>query len=121
MRQATQPEQLTMNLFIYPAEPSEAARELYLYTRNCAAAWCMAEAAFRNYERKRAKGQYDAALARKGLIYAVEQAARLYTLENGAPGDKWHALFLPADRRAAAHLIMTDTEAEWACGNSWSN
>lgn len=109
------------SVFIHPAEPSDAARELYLYTPNCASAWLMAEQAFRNYERKRAKGAYDAALARQGLLHAVEQAAREYTREHGAPGDKWHAMFTPADRRAAAHLIMTDTEAEWASGNSWSN
>ncbi len=99
---------------------TDAARELHLYLANCEPAWRMAEAAFRNYERKRAKGTYDAALARKGLSYAVEQAARLYTLENGTPGDKWHALFPPADRAIVADLTMTDAEAEWAAGNYWS-
>ena len=109
------------NLFIHPAEPSDAARELYFYTPNCAGAWLMAEAAFRNYERKRAKGTYDAALARKGLRYAVETAAKEYARAHGGPGDKWHAMFTPADRAAVAHMIMTDTEAEWAAGNHWSD
>ena len=53
------------NIFIHPAEPSDAARELYLYATNCASAWLMAEAAFRNYERKRAKG----------LCYVIERDA----------------------------------------------
>lgn len=100
--------------------PSDAARELYFYTANCAPAWRMAEAAFRNYERKRAKGQYDAALARQGLRYAIETAAKEYARENGGPGDKWHVLFTPADRAAAAHLTMCDAEHEWAVGNYWS-
>lgn len=108
------------NLFIHPAEPSEAARELYLYMSNCADAWRQAEYTFKLYERKRAKGVYDAALARKGMTYAVETAARCYVRDNGGPGDKWHKMFTPADRAAVAHLIMTDTEAEWAAGNYWS-
>ena len=111
-----------VNLYLHPAEPSDAARELYIYmTTSSAAAWGAAEAAFRNYERKRANGTYDAALARKGLRYAVEIAAKEYVRDHGAPGDKWHAMLTPADRRAVAHLIMTDTEAEWAAGNSWSD
>lgn len=109
------------NIFIHPAEPSDAARELYLYATNCAPAWLMAEAAFRNYERKRAKGTYDAALARQGLRYAIETAAKEYVREHSAPGDKWHAMFKPADRAAAAHMLMSDAEAEWAAGNSWGN
>lgn len=108
------------NIFIHPAEPSDAAVELYHYMRNCAPAWRMAEHAFRNYERKRAKGTYDAALARKGLSYAVETAARCYNTDHGTPDVKWHAMFPPSDRRAVAHLIMTDTENEWDVGNYWS-
>jgi len=101
------------------AAPSDAARELYLYAPNCARAWGMAEHAFRNYERKRAKGVYDAALARKGILPALEYAARLYALENGAPGDRWFTMFTPSDRAQAAQMTMEDTEAEWAAGNSW--
>ena len=108
------------NVFLHPDEPSDAARELYLYAANCPPAWAQAEAAFRNYERKRAKGSYDAALARQGLRYAVETAAREYAREHGASDGKWHAMFTPADRRAVAHLIMADTEDEWAAGNYWS-
>jgi hypothetical protein len=98
---------------------NDAARELYMYASNCADAWRMAEHAFRNYERKRAKGTYDATLARKGLSYAVETAAKEYVREFGTPGDKWRAMFTPADRAAVADAIMTDTETEWAAGNYW--
>jgi len=102
-------------------ELTDAARELYFYTINCAPAWQTAEAAFRNYERKRAKGQYDATLARKGLSYAVEQAARHYVADHCAADDKWHDMFKPADRAAVADMIMNDAEAEWSVGNGWSN
>jgi hypothetical protein len=101
-------------------ECSDAAHELYLYTSNCAPAWAMAEAAFRNYERKRAKGTYDAALARKGLAYAIERAAREYVKDHCDAATKWHGMFTPADRAAAAHMVMTDAESEWAAGNSWT-
>jgi hypothetical protein len=102
--------------------PSDAARELYIWlTTSCAAAMATAEHAFRNYERKRARGVYDAALARKGLAYAVEQAARDYVSEFCGPGEHWHAIFPPADRAAVADMVMTDTENEWAIGNFWSN
>lgn len=109
------------NIFIHPTEPSDAARELYLYMpASCAKAWAQAEHYFRNLERKRTKGTYDAALARKGMLYAVETAAKEYVRDHGGPGDKWHTMFTPADRAAVAHLIMTDTETEWTAGNSWT-
>lgn len=108
------------NMFIHPSEPSDAAQELYCYMTNCARAWRQAEHYFGNLERKRAKGAYDAALARKGLLYAVETAAKEYVREHDAPGAKWHAMFTPADRASVAHMVMTDTETEWKAGNYWS-
>lgn len=99
---------------------NDEARELYFYmTTGCAPAWRMAEAAFRNYERKRAKGTYDPALARKGLPYAVTTAAKEYLREHGAPGDDWAAMFPPAVRAAVADAIMSNTETEWSVGNYW--
>jgi hypothetical protein len=100
--------------------PSDAARELHIWmTTSCATAWATAEQAFRNYERRRAKGTYDPTLARKGLAYAVEQAARDYVVEFCGPDERWHAIFPPADRAAVADMVMTDTENEWAVGNTW--
>jgi hypothetical protein len=100
--------------------PTAAANELYCYISNCATAWGQAEHIFRNYERKRAKGTYDATLARKGMLHAVETAARCYVIEHCDRATKWHAMFTPADRRAVADMVMTDTENEWDVGNFWS-
>lgn len=97
---------------------TDEARELHLYMTNCAPAWRMAEAAFRNYERKIIKGTYDPALARKGLSYAVTTAAKEYAREHSAPGD-WSGMFPPAVRAAVADAIMSDTEHEWSVGNYW--
>lgn len=47
---------------------NDEARDLYFYTRNCEPAWRMAEAAFRNYERKIAKGTYDPARAQRPVL-----------------------------------------------------
>lgn len=96
------------------------ALELYFYmTTSCARAMAAAEAAFRNYERKIAKGTYDPALARKGLSYAVTMAAKEYVREHGGPGDYWGAMFPPAARAAVADAIMANTETEWSAGNYW--
>lgn len=99
---------------------NETQRELYLYGENTGAVWSqMIEPAFRNYERKQAKGVYDSALAAKGLTYAADAAAKGYVREFGATGDKWHAMFSVADRRAVAEAWRDAFEAERACGNSW--
>ena len=98
---------------------TDEARELHLYMTNCAPAWRVAEAAFRNYERKRAKGAYDPALARKGLSYAVTTAAKEYVREHCGPADAWHAIFPPAVRAAVADAVMTNAENEWSVGNYW--
>jgi hypothetical protein len=97
------------------------ARELYLYTANHAPAWRMAEAAFRNYERQRAKGTYHPYKARAGLRYAVDAAARFYVREHCDTRTLWYDVFPAAARREAADAIMTDAEHEWSVGNFWSN
>lgn len=99
---------------------SEAAKELYLYMTNCADAWKEAEYTFRLLERKRAKGIYDATKARKGMVYAVETAARCYVRDHCARDDRWHKIFAPADRAAVADMVMNDAETEWAAGNYWT-
>ena len=98
---------------------NDTARELYLYTCNCFPAWQAVEAAARNYERKRAKGVYDSALAAKGLAYAVELAAKAYIIEH-CSGERWHDIFPAGERRDVAAAIVVDLEAEWAAGNSWT-
>ena len=99
---------------------SDAAHELHLYANNDAATWRQVEAVARNYERKRAKGTYDSALAIKGMIYAAEAAAKGYVRDHCDSATKWHAMFTPVDRVAVAAMLVADLESEWACGNSWT-
>jgi hypothetical protein len=98
---------------------NETARELHLFMSNCAPAWRMAEAAFRNYEGKRQAGAYDPALARKGLAYAVTMAAKEYAREHLGDASDWHQVFPPETRQTVADLVMTDAEFEWSVGNHW--
>ena len=99
---------------------SDAARELHLYASNHAATWQQVEAIARNYERKRAKGTYDSALAVIGLIYAAENAAKAYTRDHCDSATKWNKMFTPDDRVTVAALLRDDLESEWDAGNSWT-
>lgn len=99
---------------------TEEARELHLYLTNYAPAWRVAEHAFRNYERKRAKGAYHPYKARAGLRYAVETAAKEYAREHADARTLWYDLFPAAVRREVADAVMTDAEHEWSVGNFWS-
>lgn len=95
----------------------DTQRELYIWiTTSCAPAMVQHDHLARLYERRRAKGTYDRALAAKGLLHAVETGAKDYCREFGG---RWHAMFVPADRLAVAQAMRDDLEAEWACGNSW--
>ena len=66
----------------------------------------------RNYERKRAKGLFDRALALKGLVYCADAAAKDYK----RVFNHW---FAPAIRRECAEMLFQSIECEWACCNSW--
>ena len=101
-------------------EPSDAARELFLFTNNDAAVWRQVEYVARNYERKRAKGMYDTALARKGMMYPVDLAAKAYTRAHCDAGTPWHAAFPPADRHAVAAMLVEYLEGELQAGNAWT-
>jgi hypothetical protein len=101
-------------------DTTDAARELYLYASNDAATWRQVEAIARNYERKRAKGTYDSALAVIGLIYAAENAAKAYVRDHCDSATKWNKMFTPDDRVTVAALLRDDMESEWSAGNSWT-
>ena len=101
------------------ANPSDAARELFLFASNDAATWRAVEHLARNYERKRAKGAYDTALACKGMLHPVESAAKAYARAHCDAGTPWHAVFPPADRHDAAAMLVEHLEDEWQAGNSW--
>lgn len=101
-------------------DTTDAARELYLYASNDAATWRQVEAIARNYERKRAKGTYDSALAVKGLLYAAENAAKAYVRDHCDSATKWNKMFTPDDRATVAALLAADMESEWSAGNSWT-
>ena len=100
-------------------DTTDAARELYLYFTNSAPAIAQYEHLLRNYEKKRAKGVYNSALAVKGAIHAVNAAAQAYARDHADAAD-WHKLFSTSDRAAVALMLMDDAQAEWAAGNSWS-
>ena len=101
-------------------EPSDAARELFLFASNDAASWRHVEYVARNYERKRAKGLYCSDLARKGMMYPADMAAKAYARAHCDAGTPWHAAFPPADRHAVAAMFVAYLESEWQAGNAWT-
>ena len=99
---------------------TDAARELHLFASNDAAVWRAVEHLARNYERKRAKGAYNSDLARKGMAYPVEAAAKAYVRQQCDAATKWNVTFPPADRQAVAALLVDHLEGEWSAGNAWT-
>lgn len=99
---------------------SDTARELHLFASNDAAVWRAVEHLARNYERKRAKGAYNSDLARKGMAYPVEAAAKAYVRAHCDAATKWCDMFPPADRHAVAALLVDHLEGEWSVGNAWT-
>ena len=98
---------------------TDAARELYFHFINSAPAMAQYEHLLRNYEKKRAKGVYNSALAVKGALHAVNAAAQSYARDH-ADAREGHKLFSTSDRAAVAFMLIDDAKAEWAAGNFWS-
>ena len=99
---------------------ADTARELFIWISNDSDSYGAVEYMARNYERKRARGVYDSALASKGLAYAVERGARNYARSHCASEREWSIIFPPAIRRIVADQLRNHLESEWAAGNYWS-
>lgn len=97
---------------------TDEAHELWLYASSTGTVWAQAEALFRSYERRMARGQYDPALAVKGLEHVATAAARGYSREFST-GRDWPTMFPVAVRREVAATLARDFESEIAAGNSW--
>ena len=96
----------------------DEARELYWHTCHTGRVWRGLEDYFRLMERKRAKGAYDPALARKGLLAHITASAKDYAREHSV-GTDWAAMFSVQARREVVEQIMADTESEWQSSNGY--
>ena len=81
---------------------SIGGRELFLYANNTGSLYRMKMAIAKNLATKKARGIYDRELAVKGWMHFANAAAKSYTKEHGARGDKWSNLFPVPDRQFAA-------------------
>jgi hypothetical protein len=78
-------------------------RELTLYADNDANLYRQSRQPIEaNLERKLANGSYDHGLAAKLWGYHADKAAQAYHQQFGSRDTKWHEMFSPSDRRAAA-------------------
>jgi hypothetical protein len=105
---------------VQKAEPFEetATRELELYTENDADLYRqMRQPIELNLQKKKSKGIYDKEKARKAFLNLVNVAARKYTEEFSAKGDKPSSIFKMADRREVARRFEEDFEREYNLEN----
>lgn len=86
------------------AVPHKDVSELRLFADNDANLYRQSKQPIEaNLDKKVAKGVYDHTLATKLWGYHADRAAQAYHKEFGAQsGPKWHQMFPPAIRRAAA-------------------
>jgi hypothetical protein len=86
---------------------SHEARELELYLMNTQAVYnayylpvCRALASLHT------KGKYTHEIALRRMLYAVNLAARQYTLEHGSMTTKWSSLFPRGDRDRVSETLV---------------
>lgn len=95
-----------------------AARELELWATNDATLYRQMEVPIRlNLEKKYQKGLYQPALAIKLWQGWADEAAKRYTKEFSAAGDKWFEIFSPATRRHVATEQESFHRGEMELGN----
>lgn len=84
-------------------ELSHEAKELVLHGDNNSHLYHSSTVPIRkNLNKKIKKGVYDHEKAKKLWGYHADRAAQSYTKEHGHAGQKWHELFAPKHRKAAA-------------------
>jgi hypothetical protein len=77
------------------------AAELFLFLQNEQSLHAQKEAIIKNMKRKVAKGTYNSALAVKGWLYLVNDAAKAYFKQFGTK-------FSPAVRKAVANMLASE-------------
>ena len=82
---------------------SDEARELVLHGDNTEHLYKTShQPIIKNLAKKKAKGNYDEAKARKLWNYHADRAAQSYHKEYGSPHHPWHKMFEPSHRKEAA-------------------
>lgn len=66
----------------------------------------------KNLDKRIANGTYDHAKSLTLWGYHADKAAQAYHKQFGSPGTKWHEMFSPGDRRAAAAGFASDFKSE---------
>lgn len=98
-------------------EPDKvAARELYLFIKNDGQLYRnFREPIEKNLIRKKKKGTYNEALARKAYARLMNEGAKKYARQFASPRD-WNRIFTPDTRRAAARMFEREFSEEYKVG-----
>lgn len=98
---------------------TEEARELHLWLTSERKLWPSVEAYYRNLERHKARGKFDAAKAVSGLAGLMREAAKEYGRQHCTGADSGLAMFSPVCRLEVAAALVADFECEYEAGNRW--
>ncbi len=89
-----------------------AATELLLYAQNERAIYPQRQSIEKNLRQKVKRGKYDHKRAPQLWLYWMDTAAKRYTKEFSAPGDKWSDIFNKPTREAAAKVMADEFKDE---------
>lgn len=90
--------------------------ELSLFIDNHRPSYGRWEAACRNLDRHRRRGDYDPDKALRLMVKVATEGAKSYHAEYGSPGDRWFDLFNVEVRRIVARYLLAQYEEEVANG-----
>lgn len=96
---------------------SSAAFELKLYAENTGRLYPQYCAICKNLNKHNKRGNFDINRAADAFMPWLVIAAKMYTKEFCAAGDKYFNIFPRADRYAAAVALANEYQAEYTAGN----
>jgi len=82
--------------------------ELITWIDNDARSYGRLAAAYRNLDRHRRQGRFDADKALILMTHVAKDAAKAYHEEFGTPGDRWYDLFDTDCRRIAGRHLLAN-------------
>lgn len=96
-----------------PSKQTPNSHELRLFGDNDAQLYRSSKQPIEaNLSKKMANGTYDHDKAVKLWGFHADRAAQSYAKQFGTPDQKWHQMFSPSDRRAAAQSWATSFRDE---------
>jgi hypothetical protein len=91
---------------------SDTSRELFLYISQSGQFVPQRDQIIKNIAKHKKKGEYDETKGVQAFWHLAMTGAISYTIENGAPADKYYNIFSVEDRRQCARQLLVYYEEE---------